>query len=253
MDLLGIDAYFRELLPIAEFASVDSSLNGVQVACSAKPIQKMAFAVDACMASFERAQRLGADVLFVHHGVFWGAPTAVTGSHYERLKYLIQNDIALYAAHLPLDAHPVYGNNAGLARALGLIDVEPFGSYRGTKIGLKGKLPEPLRIEGVLRALGIDRESCTAVLPFGPEETRTVGIVSGGAAGSVSEAIGQGLDLYLTGDALHQVYHLCLEEGINLICGGHYQTEVWGARLVAQKLTADTGIETFFVDVPTGL
>ena len=253
MDLQELDAYFRELLPLADLASTDHSLNGIQVACSEKGIERVAFAVDACMASFERAAQIGADVLFVHHGLFWGHPLAVTRSHYRRIKFLLDHDIALYAAHLPLDIHPRYGNNAGIAAALELDGIEPFGSHRGFKLGFRGRLPQPLSIEEVLDRLGVDRDACTAVLPFGRERSTSVGIVSGGAVLDVDQAIGEGLDLYITGDALHQVYHTCLEEGINLICGGHYQTEVWGVRLVAEKLEADVGLATSFVDVPTGL
>lgn len=253
MTLPELDRYFRELLPLADLASTDSSLNGVQVECTDKAISHVAFAVDACMASFERAAAIGADLLFVHHGLFWGRPVAVTRSHYRRLKYLLEHDVALYAVHLPLDLHPQFGNNAGIAAALSLGEIEPFGSHRGFKIGFKGVLPEPLTVDGVLEKLGIDREACTALLPFGPEHSRSVGIVSGGAVLDVDQAIGEELDLYITGDALHQVYHTCLEEGINLVCGGHYQTEVWGVRLLAEKLASDTGLKTTFVDVPTGL
>jgi dinuclear metal center YbgI/SA1388 family protein len=253
MKIEEIDRYFRELLPIADLRSADVSMNGVQVACSDKEITRVGFAVDACMESFQRAATLGIDLLFVHHGLFWGAPLALSGSHYRRVKFLLDNDIALYAAHLPLDMHSTYGNNAGMASALDLDNMEPFGLYRGFKIGMKGSLPTPLGVDGVLARLGIDRSQCTAVLAFGPEECRTVGIVSGGGTREVEQAIAEGLDLYITGDALHQVYHTCLEERLNLICGGHYQTEVWGVRLVASKLAEDTGIETQFIDVPTGL
>jgi dinuclear metal center YbgI/SA1388 family protein len=253
MDLKELDRYFHDLLPISDFESVDSSLNGIQVECSSKMISHAAFAVDACMATFERAAEIGADLLFVHHGLFWGRPIAVTRSHYERLKFLLDHDIALYAVHLPLDAHPDFGNNAGIAASLDLEQVEPFGSYRGLKIGCKGLLKEALTVDEVLDRLGVDREECTALLPFGVEKSTSVGIISGGAALDVEQAIREGLDLYITGDALHQVYHTCLEERINLICGGHYQTEVWGVRLVAEKLAQDSGLETSFVDVPTGL
>lgn len=253
MNLRDLDDYFRGLLPLSDLAGTDISLNGIQVECSGKEMSHVAFAVDACMESFERAAELGADALFVHHGLFWGRPVAVTKSHYQRLKFLLDHDMALYAAHLPLDIHAEFGNNAGIAAALGLQEIEPFGSHRGLKIGFKGVLPEPLSVDEVLDKVGVTREECTAVLPFGPERSRSIGVVSGGAVLDVDQAIGEELDLYITGDALHQVYHTCLEEGINLVCGGHYQTEIWGVRLVAEKLQLDTGIKTSFVDVPTGL
>ncbi len=253
MRLAELDRYFRELLRFEEVESIDSSLNGLQVECSDRELATVAFAVDACQASFERAAEARADLQFVHHGLFWGRPIALTRGHYRRVKFLIEHDIALYAAHLPLDLHPGLGNNAGMAAALHLEGIEPFGAYRGVKIGFKGRLRESADIDGVLRMIGIDRRSCVALLPFGPREIRTVGIVSGGALHEVTQAIAEGLDLYITGEASHTVYHSCLEEKINLICGGHYQTEVWGLRLLADRLAQDTGLRTLFVDVPTGL
>jgi len=253
MQLADLDRYFRELLRLAEVDSIDSSLNGMQVECSDREVATVAFAVDACMASFERAAEARADLLFVHHGLFWGRPLALTRGHYRRVKFLVERDMALYAAHLPLDLHPELGNNAGMAAALRLESIEPFGAYRGVKIGFKGCLQDPVDIDGVLRMIGIDRRSCVALLPFGPQAIRTVGIVSGGAPHEVAQAIEEGLDLYITGEASHTVYHACLEEKINLICGGHYQTEVWGLRLLADRLARDAGLRTLFVDVPTGL
>jgi len=253
MRLADVDRYFRELLRLAELDSIDDSLNGIQVECSERELATVAFAVDACMASFERAAEARAELLFVHHGLFWGRPLALTRGHHRRVKFLVEHDMALYAAHLPLDLHPELGNNAGMAAALGLEGIEPFGIYRGAKIGLKGRLPEPADLDGILRLMGIDRQSCVALLPFGPQAIRTVGIVSGGATHEVDQAIAEGLDLYITGEASHTIYHTCLEERINLLCGGHYQTEVWGLRLLARRLARDTGLRTLFVDVPTGL
>ncbi len=253
MRLRELEDYLEDLLPLKEVAQVDQSLNGVQVACSDKELSTVAFAVDACMATFERAAEGAADALFVHHGLFWGKPLAVRGSQYERMKFLLSHDLALLAAHLPLDLHPQLGNNAGIAAALKLEAIEPFGYYRGLKIGCKGRLPRPSSLDEVLLAMGTDRRSCMAVLPFGPEEIRSVGIVSGGGTSEVEQAIREGLDLYITGDASHQVYHTCMEEKINMISGGHYQTEVWGVRLLARRLAQDLGLRTFFVDVPTGL
>ena len=177
----------------------------------------------------------------------------ITGGHYERLKFLIDNDLVLFAAHLPLDRHLDIGNNAVMANKLHLSDVEPFGEYHGVKIGVKGLLPRELSIDAILESLSLDRDSCNAVLPFGKSEIRSVGIVSGGATRETEQAIREKLDLYITGDAAHEVYHLCLEERINLICGGHYRTEIWGVSTLAEKLKQDTGLDACFIDIPTGL
>ena len=256
MKLNELDKYFREHLLIDDMAKIDPSMNGVQVGCadaSAFEVSKIAFAVDACAESFRRAASEGADMLFVHHGLFWGRPIAVDGDHYARVKTLMDNDIILYAAHLPLDQHPVFGNNAGICSSLGIEEPEPFGDFRGFKIGFKGELPGPLNIDQVLDALGLDRRRALSVLPFGPEKIRTVAVISGGGTDDVYEAMADSVDLYITGDAAHQIYHPCLERGINLICGGHYHTETWGVRLLSEKVSDELGLETVFIDVPTGL
>lgn len=253
MRLSELDRYFRELMEIDALERVDKSLNGVQVGELNAEIKRVAFAVDACMETFTRAVDLKADLLFVHHGLFWGFDKRVTRSHLHRLETLITNRCALYASHLPLDMHPEFGNNAGMASMLNLQNREPFGEYHGILIGLKGSLVPPLDIEGVMEKLKFDRDMSAAVFQFGKEQNATVGIVSGGAIREVEEAIDGDLDLYLTGEMSHEFYHLCLEEKINLICGGHYQTETFGVSLLADKVKRETGLETAFIDVPTGL
>lgn len=255
MILKELDRYFQELLDLGAYARADASLNGVQVGDLEAPVKKVAFAVDACTETFRRARESGADCLFVHHGLFWGRPAPLTGGMYQRVRELLAGPLALYAAHLPLDLHAELGNNAALARQLKLKEIEPFGEYSGIKIGYKGILAEPLSLDAFIRRLGLSREECLAVLPFGKEEIRTVGIVSGGAASSldVNQALDENLDLYLTGEVSHQIYHYCLEGGIHFVAGGHYYTETYGVREMARRLAEDTGLETEFLDVPTGL
>lgn len=247
------DRLMREWLPIGEMSGLDSGLNGLQVAGAREEIERVAFAVDASLEGFRRAQEWKADLLFVHHGLFWGDEQPVTGTRYRRLRFLLEAGLALYAVHLPLDMHPELGNNAGLARLLGLRDVQPFGAYKGRKIGCKGEL-EPERTLPELTALvcGGERHAL-GVLPFGPERIRRVGIVSGGGAREALQAIDEGLDLYITGDASHTIYHECLEGGLSVIFGGHYLTEQWGVKLLAERLKRETGLETTFIDLPTGL
>jgi dinuclear metal center YbgI/SA1388 family protein len=206
------------------------------------------------MDSFRLAARWGADMIFVHHGLFWGRNLRVQGAHYERLKFLIENKLALYAVHLPLDMHPEVGNNAGLAATLGLGEISPFGWYKGNAIGFKGRFSCPIpREEAAKRLFGNCATQPVKLLPFGKPAIETVGIISGGAPYEVSQAIEEKLDLYITGEAAHEIYHLCQEEGINVLFAGHYQTETWGVRLIAEKTHTDTGVETRFLDIPTGL
>jgi len=241
------------LLPLEDVARIDYSLNGLQVARTGRDVRKAAFAVDACMAAFTRTAEAQGDLLCVHHGLFWGKALAVTGEHYRRIKYLLDHDIALYAAHLPLDMHMEVGNNAGLADALDLHDREAFGLYHGIKIGIKGNLEKALDLDEILKKIGLSRNSALGVLEFGKKEIRSVGIISGGADREVDQAIQEGLDLYITGELNHQVYHMCLEAGINLIAGGHYHTETYGVKNLMRSVRDKFDIETVFVDIPTGL
>ncbi|KGE71591.1 hypothetical protein DC28_09940 [Spirochaeta lutea] len=247
------DTWARGHLSIDEMAGIDNSINGIQVSCGQREITRAAFAVDACLETFTRAADWGAQLLFVHHGLFWGREQPLVGTHYRRIHALMKEDIALYAAHLPLDAHPELGNNAGMCQVLGLQEREPFGSYHGVKIGYKGLLPEARTVEQVVQQLFGDPGQAIAVLPFGPSKVRSLGIISGGAPFEVDQAIDEGLDLFITGDANHVVYHRCLEAGINVIFAGHYATEVFGPKLMMQRAEAELGLEVRFIHVPTGL
>lgn len=253
MLLLELDHYLRSHTAIDELRSVDKSLNGIQVGRRNQEVRRVACAVDACAETFDRAADWRADVLLVHHGLYWGREIPLTGDHYERVRKLMDADIALYAVHLPLDMHPEFGNNAEMAKALKLRETKPFGKYHGYEIGVSGNLAPAVRREEVVSTLFADLSNPLAVLPFGPDTVSSVGIVSGGAVFEVEQAIEQGLDLYITGDASHTVYHRCMEAGINVIFGGHYATEVWGPRALGVRLSKDLGLETTFIDVPTGL
>ena len=253
MNTEELDSYFRSVLDMNIVAGIDSSMNGFQVDKGSKTVQKVAFAVDASLETFRKAADWKADVLFVHHGLFWGFPVAVTGNHYERLSFLIENNLSLYAAHLPLDMNPVVGNNYGIAKQLQLDKLEPFGSYKGVKIGVSGILKQEKTLDEILSLLGTDRREVLGVLPYGKDSVSTVAVVSGGATREVIQALGQEIDLYITGDLSHGVYHTCLEGGINMISGGHYLTETFGPKLLSEKLKKDTSVETVFIDVPTGL
>ena len=141
MTLAEVERWLNDVLDLAALAGLDSSQNGMQVASRAAAVSRVAFAVDASMESFRRAAEWGAQLLVVHHGILWDRPLRIVGIHYDRVRFLAEKDLALYAAHLPLDVHPEVGNNAGIARQLGLVDIEPFGGYKGRPLGFKGTLP----------------------------------------------------------------------------------------------------------------
>jgi dinuclear metal center YbgI/SA1388 family protein len=253
MQTARLDAFFRSLLDLEGFSGIDSSLNGIQVDNDGSDVTRIAFAVDASLESFERTAKAGAGLLFVHHGLFWGSPLRIDGNLRRRVKFLLDHNISLYAVHLPLDQHPVLGNNAGLAELLGLKDIEPFGLYHGRKIGYKGILAEPLSVEKAAEKIGFMGRPPLGVYPFGKDTNRTAAVVSGGAADEALQAIEEGVDLYITGEASHSVYHEALEGRLNMIAGGHYSTEVWGVRRVMERCAAELDLDTEFMDIPTGL
>lgn len=253
MTTVELDKYFRGLLDIEGFAQADDSMNGLQVDNGGAEVKKVCFAVDACLETFERAAAAGAGLLFVHHGLFWGRPFPVSGGARRRLASLLQNDLALYAVHLPLDQHPELGNNAALAELLGLRDLEPFGLYHGRKIGYKGTFAEPVAVDEAVRRISFMGRPPLGAYPFGKKESRTCAVISGGAAMELTQAAAEGVDMYVTGEPSHTVYHYAMEGRINFVAGGHYSTEVWGVRRVMARLAADLGVETEFIDAPTGL
>jgi dinuclear metal center YbgI/SA1388 family protein len=254
MNTLQFDAFFHGVLNLDEFKSVDPSMNGIQVGNCGGDIKKIAFAVDACLETFKRAKDSGAGLLFVHHGLFWrGKPPRIEGVLRSRLDFLLKNDLALYAVHLPLDQHGEVGNNAGLAELLGMDSREPFGLYHGKKIGIKGRLVRPLTTAEAVNRISFNGAPPLAVHPFGKTENTTCAVVSGGAAEEAFQAIEEGIDLYVTGETSHSVYHTALEGGLNMIAGGHYSTEVWGVRKLMEICKEKLNIEAEFIDVPTGL
>ena len=230
----------------------DPSLNGLQVE-GAPDVAKVAVAVDASLATIEAAMSSGADMLIVHHGLFWGPAKAVVGPHRRRLAALLEHDISLYAAHIPLDAHREVGNNWGLGRMLALDDLQPFGSWRGTTIGVKGVFPTPMGLRDLADTLERHLGESVLVHAGGGLEVGTLGIISGGAAGSIAEAAAEGLDAFLTGEPKHDVFHDAFEFGINALYAGHYMTETVGVKLLADKLQEEFGLLTEFILLPTGL
>lgn len=244
-------SYLDSYLQIASFAPIDYSLNGLVVGTpDEKEVTTVAVAVDASLSTFERAIEERCDFLIVHHGLFWGAPIAITGAHYRRVKALMESDVSLYVAHLPLDAHPEVGNNAQMAMALELEDIEPFSPYKGVPIGFSGRLTEERDAAWVCSRLGF---TDATVLLLGKQSFSTVGIVSGGASDELSDAIAAGLDLYITGEVKHQAYHEAAEAHTTVIAGGHYNTEVFGVRSLGEHLGKRFGLDVRFIANPTGL
>jgi dinuclear metal center YbgI/SA1388 family protein len=227
----------------------DSSHNGLQVE-GPGTVSKVCCGVDASMEFFEQAHARGADLLICHHGLSWGdSLKRITDLNYRRLSYLLEHKLALYACHLPLDAHASLGNNAGIARALKLRDCVPFGEYNGSLIGFAGRLAKGMAAERfrdfVARQLKATEVRC---MPFGPERVRSVAVVSGGAAAEVAEAGRKGIDAYVSGEPSLVAYSLAQEYGVHALFAGHYATEVFGVRALAGFIRRRFRIEAEFVD-----
>lgn len=228
----------------------DDSHNGLQVACSDKPIRRICCGVDASLPFFEAAAAWGADLLICHHGLSWGSSLKrITGLNYRQLEFLIRHDLALWACHLPLDAHARLGNNAQLAQALKLRRLQPFGVYRGTPIGFAGELARPMSFDNFADRLQQELGRKVASYQFGSALIRSVGIVSGGAADSVSEAAARGLDAFVTGEPSLVGYNLSQQLGVNSFYGGHYATERYGVAAIGKWLQESHGLTTTFIDL----
>jgi dinuclear metal center YbgI/SA1388 family protein len=248
-----LDDFFRSVLDLESFKAADSSLNGLQVDNDGSALGKIAFAVDASLEVFKRAAEGGAGMLFVHHGLFWGIPSRLEGNQRRRIKFLLENNLALYAVHLPLDQHPRLGNNAVLAELLGIQNPEPFGMYHRHKLGYKGNLSAALTVDEAVKRISYMNRPPLGLLPFGKKENATCAVVSGGAADEAFQAIEQGLDLFVSGEMSHTMYYYAQEGRINIIAGGHYSTEVWGVRRIMEECANQLGVDSEFIDMPTGL
>lgn len=243
--------YLDEYLRVGEIEDV--SQNGLQVQ-GPDDVRKVAVTVDASLAAFERAVTAGAQLLIVHHGLFWGKSLLLVGPHFRRIKTLILGRCGLYSVHLPLDTHPQVGNNAELARLLQLQDTKSFGDYHGVPIGKAGKLAPVQSLSAVVERLNEALGSrASRVLACGPERVERIGCISGGAMSMIDQVAAAGLDTYVTGEADHTFFHSASELGINVLFWGHYVTETLGVRALARHLEEKLGLATEFLDIPTGM
>ena len=255
MNLTEFTSRLDETLETDAYADVDPSANGLQVGPSEETVERVAFAVDAVVETIDDAVAWDADALVTHHGLSWGGIERVTGRAFERIAPLVRNDVALYVSHLPLDGHPELGNAAGVADVLGLTESEPFFEAGPVTIGLRGRAAEPYdpdRLGEVLAAALDTGPGDVRVLDFGPDRIENVGIVTGAGADYLDEAVAAGLDALVTGEGKGQTYHEAKEAGLTVVLAGHYATETFGVRAL-QKLVDGWGLETTYLDHPTGL
>jgi dinuclear metal center YbgI/SA1388 family protein len=229
----------------------DYGPNGLQVP-GRDEVQTLVTGVSANAELFERARTEGADLVLVHHGLFWaGPPRALDRAAKRRLQLLFDADMGLAAYHLPLDGHPEHGNNALLAAAIGCAHSERAFAHRRATIGVVGHLPG----DGIPADVLVARvREATAREPLaftaGPARVRTVGIVSGAGADHLEDAIAAGLDAFVTGEPSERVMGRAREAGIHFLAAGHYATETFGVRRLGELLAAEFGVRHTFVDVP---
>lgn len=253
-DLATVIDYLDSLLVPAKY-ELDNTVNGVQIDAGVHTARRIAFAVDAAQSVIEKAVVLGADLLVVHHGIFWGRDLfALRGPNARKVSLLMKAPCSLYCSHLPLDGNTECGHAAELLRMIGAGHVEPFGVSKGMTVGCKGRLSSPTSISEISDSLS-KLEGCVGplVLPFGTDEIRTIGIVTGGGSSHLMEAYHEKVDLFISGEPSHWVFHLAKEHRMNAIFAGHYATETVGLKALARLIETSFGIETVWISEPSGI
>jgi dinuclear metal center YbgI/SA1388 family protein len=248
--LKTIVAHCDKILRTRAIGDYDGAVNGLQVENSGA-VTKIAATVDASLATIKLAIAAKADLLIVHHGLFWSLRQPWTGRNYELLKLLVENNLAIYSSHLPLDAHPTLGNNAQLCAALGLKNLNPFFTSHGQTIGFKSqtKISRNDLAAKLERATGAKPK----IIPGCKAVCENIGVVTGGAGGELKIAESEGVDTFITGEGPHWTFALAEELGLNVFYGGHYATETFGVKALAAYIAKKFKLPWKFLDHPTGL
>jgi dinuclear metal center YbgI/SA1388 family protein len=258
LPLRTMAGYLDQYLRVSEVPDEANAVNGLQAENASGQVARIVAAVDASLETIRSVGRSGDKpgepvLLLVHHGLFWDGNVPLTGRRYQRVQALLGCDIALYSAHIPLDVHPEVGNNAELARLLGLRECSPFDNYRGVALGIQGVLDPPELREALVARIDKLLGGTARLIPGGPESVARIGIITGGAGGRIRAAHEAGLDTYLTGEGAHHTFFDAMELGVNAIFAGHYATETVGVKALAAHLSERFEIPWEFHDHPTGL
>jgi dinuclear metal center YbgI/SA1388 family protein len=240
----------QKLLRPDTFCDWDGAVNGLQMENSGR-VGHIAACVDASLATIKLAIAAGADLMIVHHGLFWSPSVPWTGKRRELLELLVRNNLAVYSSHLPLDAHPRLGNNARLCAALGFNSLKPFFLEKGRHIGWQTRAS--ISRQDLVEKLSVLLGGAPHLLPGGEERCERIGVVTGGAGGSMKIAAQEGVDTFITGEGPHWTYALAEDLELNVIYGGHYATETFGVRALSAELSETFGVPWTFLDHPTGL
>lgn len=248
--LAAIVKHCDRILRTRDIGDYDGAANGLQMENSGT-VTRIAATVDASLATVKLAIAAKADLLIVHHGLFWSPSHPWTGKRHELLRLLIESNLAVYSSHLPLDAHPKLGNNAVLCAALGLKRLKPFFTSHGQSIGFQSqtKISRAELAQRLERATGAK----PAMIPGGTAICENIGVVTGGAGGDLKLAAAEGVDTFITGEGPHWTYALAEELELNVFYGGHYATETFGVKALATALAKKFKLPWEFLDHPTGL
>lgn len=248
--LVSLVRYADGLLRHGAIGDWPGARNGLQLENGGR-VTRIAAAVDAHEGTIRMALEAKADLLVVHHGLFWSDVAPITGRSYRRLAMAIRGGLAVYSSHLPLDLHPAIGNNVLLCRALGLGIGRAFFEEKGAKIGrlVVGRVGRDALVRRMERVLG----GAVRVAGAGPATCRRIGVVSGGAGDSVARAAAEGVDTFITGEGSHWTHGLAVELGVNILYGGHYATETFGVKALAARIGRRFRLPWVYLDAPSGL
>ena len=254
--LPAVADHLDHLLRTRDIPDYPSALNGVQLENRGE-IVKVAAAVDFSRRIVEHTVASGANLLLVHHGMFWGGLRPITDQLYDRIAPLVRHDIAVYASHLPLDAHPELGNNVLLARELGLEPARGFARYQTVDVGVQGEANVPTNAL-VERARVVARRHSGDVIATSLTDYRTTrrwAICTGAGADSntIREALDAGIDTLIVGEGPHHTAVEAADLGLTIIYVGHYATETFGVRALAAHLGDHFSLPWEFLEAPTGL
>lgn len=251
LDVPKLVDHLDSYLNTKQVADWPGALNGLQIENGSKPVKKIGATVDACEYTLKAAVERGIDFLIVHHGLFWNGVKPLVGAEYRKAKIALDGGLAVYSTHLPLDLHPEVGNNALLCKALGFKKTTPFFFEKGQFIGMQARavVDRDALLKRVEKATGAQAK----LLPGGPRKTARIGVVTGGAGNEIRKAVEEGVDTFITGEGSHWTYTAAEELGINVIYGGHYATETFGVKALAERISKRFKVPWEFIDHPTGL
>ena len=251
MKLESIFQYLNGFLLVEGYPDYPHALNGVQVDGPGE-VEHVAVAVDASEATINEAVNRGADLLIVHHGLFWKGLQPVTGRHFRKIRKLVEGELSLYSCHLPLDSHPEVGNCILVARALGLEIEGQFGEHEGVNVGWWGRKEGGVEGTALVGELELLLEGPVRLIEGGPKMIERIGVVTGAGGSFIQEAVGLGLDALITGEVSHTEYIDAVELGVSVLLGGHYATETFGVKALGAHLEERFGLTWEFLEQPTG-